>query len=174
MPTSFHKPAVLAVIVSGLSCLLLAIGLICPPDSAAAAAQLSPMTIHTGKGPVHLQVEIANTPSLRAQGLMFRKSMPRNHGMLFDFEYEHEILMWMKNTPLPLDMIFINRAGHVMSIIRNTKPFSLEVISSGGRAWAVLEINGGSADRLFIKPGNRVEHSLITARAKRRLHRKSK
>ncbi|PLX35310.1 MAG: hypothetical protein C0605_10555 [Hyphomicrobiales bacterium] len=155
----------LPLMLSALLALLL--GPACYEAPALAKSALSELIIHGGKGPVKLQVEIADTPEKRARGLMYRKSMPADQGMLFDFEREQEILMWMKNTLISLDMVFINRAGHVVSIVRDTKPLSLDIISSGRRAWSVLELNAGSAERLSIRPGNRVEHRLIEERKKR-------
>ncbi len=137
-----------------------------------ASPPLSELKILTKAGAAHFQVEFADTPNMRAKGLMFRKSMPANQGMLFDFEREHEILMWMKNTHISLDMIFINTEGHVVSIVKNTKPFSLDIIESRRHACAVLELNAGSAERHSIQIGNRVYHPLFEAKKKRQPYRK--
>lgn len=160
MLRSFHLLQKLTVLV--------VFGLCLAVTGAQAKPALSELTIHTSSGPVPFNVELANTPSQRAKGLMFRQNLPARQGMLFDFEREHEILMWMKNTPIPLDMIFMNGAGHIVSIVENTKPFSLDIIESGKKACAVLEVNAGSAAKFGIRVGNRVEHPLFELKKKRR------
>ena len=142
--------------------------LLVPFAEAYADAPLSTLKILTKAGAVHFQVELADTPQLRAKGLMYRKTLPAKQGMLFDFEREHDILMWMKNTYIPLDMVFINADGHVVSIVKNTKPLTLDIIESGVNACAVLEVNAGSADRHSIQVGNRVYHPLFVAKKKRK------
>ena len=92
---------------------------------------------------------------------MYRKNMAARAGMLFDFEREQLIMMWMKNTFLRLDMMFIEKNGRIAKIARNTKPLSLDVIESGVRVLAVLEVNGGMADRLGIKRGDLVRHRVF-------------
>ncbi|MBZ6075050.1 DUF192 domain-containing protein [Microvirga puerhi] len=107
------------------------------------------------------QVEVARNDADRAQGLMFRRSMPADHGMLFDFGRVEPVAMWMQNTYLPLDMLFIRPDGTIARIAANTEPLSTRTIPSGEPVLAVLELNAGTASRLGIKPGDRVEHPLF-------------
>ncbi len=106
-------------------------------------------------------VEMAVSDRQQAQGLMFRRSMAPNAGMLFDYKRPTRITMWMKNTYIPLDMIFIGADGRIINIAQRTVPLSEATIPSRGRALAVLEVNGGTASRLGIKPGDRVIHPIF-------------
>lgn len=136
--------------------------------SATAAAEIrferSEITIVTGKGPVRFDVELATDDRQRAEGLQHRKAMAADAGMLFLFPEPQIIDMWMKNTHLSLDMIFIHRDGHVVAIAQETRPFSLDIVSSGVPAHAVLEVLAGTARRLGIAPGDRVIHPLLGSR----------
>lgn len=118
----------------------------------------SELKLKTESGAHRLQIELATTPTQRSRGLMFRDHLDDDQGMLFDFGRETGIAMWMKDTPLSLDMIFISADGRVVDIARNTTPFSLEVIKARARAQAVLEVKAGIADKLGLKLGDRVEH----------------
>lgn len=133
--------------------------------SAPAAAEIrferSEITVATAKGPVRFDVELATDDRQRAQGLQHRKAMAADAGMLFLFPAPQIIDMWMKNTHLSLDMIFIRGDGHVVAIAQETKPFSLDIVSSGVPAYAVLEVLAGTARRLGIAPGDRVIHPLL-------------
>ncbi len=122
---------------------------------------LEVLTIQTASGNQTFSVEVMRTDEQRERGLMYRRFMPANRGMLFDFKTEQPIMMWMKNTYLPLDMVFISRDGHVASIAENTEPLSERIISSAGPVFAVLEINAGEAARLKIKKGDLVRHPLF-------------
>ena len=102
------------------------------------------------------RVELAVTPERRARGLMFRTELAADAGMLFDFGGDRFVSMWMKNTFLPLDMLFITDAGTVARIAKRTVPHSTQAISSRGRVRYVLELNGGTADRLGLKAGDAV------------------
>lgn len=114
--------------------------------------------IHTSTGStVTYKVEVAATNSDRSHGLMFRKSLQENDGMLFIFEPAREVSMWMKNTLLPLDMLFIASGGRIVKIAANTVPLSTAHIYSEDRVAAVLELNAGQAVRRGIKVGDRVE-----------------
>jgi uncharacterized membrane protein (UPF0127 family) len=106
-----------------------------------------------------LTAELAATPQERSKGLMFRTELADNRGMLFDFKETRSVSMWMKNTPLSLDMIFTDDRGKVLYVARNTVPYSEEIISPGVPVYAVLEVKAGTAHRLKVKPGDR----LITA-----------
>ncbi len=116
------------------------------------------LEIETRQGRHHFTVELATTSDQQAQGLMFRRTLARDAGMLFLYDDDHEIQMWMKNTLIPLDMIFIKADGTILSIAERTVPQSLATIGSRGPARAVLEVTGGTAARLGIKPGDRVVH----------------
>jgi len=121
----------------------------------------SKLKIITSRGENIFDVELAVTERQQSQGLMFRRSMAANAGMLFDYGALKQIQMWMKNTYIPLDMIFIDSNGKVINIVERTIPESLIIISSRGRARAVLELNSGTASRLGIKKGDRVVHSIF-------------
>jgi uncharacterized membrane protein (UPF0127 family) len=114
------------------------------------------LDIQTGAGRQHFTIELATENEQQIQGLMFRRSLAPDAGMLFLYTDDHDIQMWMKNTLIPLDMIFIRADGSVLSIAERTVPQSLATIGSQGAARAVLEVNGGTAARLGIKPGDHV------------------
>lgn len=101
-------------------------------------------------------IEIATAPQDQAQGLMFRTELAPNAGMLFLYPEPRQITMWMKNTILPLDMLFIEKDGRISRIAERTVPQSLAVVSGGENDVAVLELNGGTASRLGLKPGDKV------------------
>jgi uncharacterized membrane protein (UPF0127 family) len=103
-------------------------------------------------------VELAVTDEQRAHGLMERRSLPEGQGMLFKFEPDQNILMWMHNTYISLDMIFIRGDGRILRIAENTTPLSDRTISSGGPARGVLEVIAGTARKLGLAPGDRVAH----------------
>jgi len=107
------------------------------------------------------EVELALTPDQRAQGLMHRESMPLDQGMLFDFGETRPVSMWMQNTPLPLDMLFIQRDGTISHIHKRAVPFSEAIIDSRGPVNFVLELNGNRADVLGISVGDRVLNKRI-------------
>lgn len=130
------------------------------PGTVAGAAE-DTLTIDTEAGPVTIQVEFAATPQQRAQGLMFRQSMEPDTGMLFDFGTPTEVSMWMKNTYISLDMIFIRADGVIRRIERSTEPHSLATISSNGDVTGVLEVPAGTSRRLGIRPGDRVTHPIF-------------
>lgn len=140
-------------------------GSVFPEPSAAEGLQtkwrVQPVVVETQSGRHRFSAEIADTRKLRALGLMFRRKMAPDRGMLFDFRRDEEVSMWMKNTFIPLDMIFIRADGTIHHIVENTVPHSLENISSGGRVRAVLEVNAGTAKRLGMKPGDIVRHGLF-------------
>jgi uncharacterized membrane protein (UPF0127 family) len=111
------------------------------------------------KSGVHVfTVELAVTDEQRAHGLMERRSLPEGQGMLFKFEPDQNILMWMHNTYISLDMIFIRGDGRILRIAENTTPLSDRTISSGGPARGVLEVIAGTARKLGLVPGDRVAH----------------
>jgi uncharacterized membrane protein (UPF0127 family) len=117
--------------------------------------------VETGQGKTPFQAEIADTPEERSIGLMFRDSMPQDHGMLFDFGAPRSVAMWMKNTKISLDMIFADRKGRVIGVAENTVPFSTETISVDQPVAAVFEVNAGTVRRLGLKPGGRLVHPIF-------------
>jgi uncharacterized membrane protein (UPF0127 family) len=144
---------------------LLAVFLVFVTSAWSAAAQepaaISTLVINSASGVHRFQVELADTPERRSLGLMHRRSMPANAGMLFDFKSDEPVAMWMRNTIIPLDMLFIARDGRVVNIAERTVPFSETGIPSKGPVRAVLELNAGTASRLGIKPGDRVTHPIF-------------
>ena len=106
-------------------------------------------------------VELATNDAERERGLMFRKELPEGHGMLFDFEHDQPVSFWMHNTYIPLDMIFIGGDGRIVRIAENAQPLSDRLIPSGGPVRAVLEVIGGTARKLGIAPGDRVESPIF-------------
>ena len=114
--------------------------------------------IVTSSGVVDIAAEMADTPAKQAKGLMFRRALGPKEGMLFLYSPDQEVHMWMRNTYIPLDMVFIKRDGTIHRIERQTEPFSEAIIASKGQVAGVLEINGGAARRLGIRVGDRVLH----------------
>ena len=114
------------------------------------------LTIASARGDHRFIVELARTPEQQQRGLMFRQSLELDHGMLFLFAEPREAGFWMRNTLIPLDMIFIRADGTIARIAAMTVPGSLQTISSGEPVTAVLEIAGGRSAALGIAPGDRV------------------
>jgi uncharacterized membrane protein (UPF0127 family) len=130
----------------------------------ARAASIQPLEIATKSGVQVFSVEMATTEEEKTTGLMYRKELPDGKGMLFDFSPEQQISMWMKNTYISLDMIFIRADGRILRIAENTEPLSTKIISSGGLAKGVLEVIAGTAQKYGIQPGDRVAHPLFNKR----------
>ncbi|GJD49834.1 hypothetical protein OPKNFCMD_2569 [Methylobacterium crusticola] len=131
---------------------------------AAAGGPFEPLAIASRNGRHAFQVEVMRDDASRAQGLMFRRTMAPDRGMLFDFERVEPVSMWMKNTYLPLDMLFIRADGTVARIAADTEPLSTRTILSGEPVLGVLELNAGTAARLGLHAGDRVEHPLFRGR----------
>jgi uncharacterized membrane protein (UPF0127 family) len=123
--------------------------------------EASELFIESGGQRHRFAVEMADTDERRALGLMYRTTLPVDAGMLFDFKVDQPVAMWMRNTRIPLDMLFIRRDGRVANIAQRAIPFSEATISSQGPVRAVLELNGGTAERLGIKAGDRVVHPMF-------------
>jgi len=134
------------------------------PGSAARAASFQPLEIVTKNGVQVFSVEMATTEQEKETGLMYRKEVPDGKGMLFDFSPPQEVSMWMKNTYVSLDMIFIRADGRILRIAENTEPLSTRIISSQGLAKGVLEVVAGTAKKYGIAPGDRVGHPLFNGR----------
>ncbi|MCK0208644.1 DUF192 domain-containing protein [Starkeya koreensis] len=127
----------------------------------ARAATFEKLAIFTRSGAVEVQAELAATPAERSKGLMYRTELAPDAGMLFDFGVEQPVYMWMKNTYIPLDMLFIRADGRVASIATDTVPLSTATISSGVPVKAVLELPAGTVKARGIAVGDRVEHRLF-------------
>ena len=127
----------------------------------AAAAPAETLVITSASGPHRFEVEVMRTDAEREKGLMFRKTMPDDHGMLFDFKVAQPVMMWMKNTYLPLDMVFIGADGRVISTAQNAVPMSEDIISSHGSALGVLELNAGIVAKYGVKAGDRVSNPMF-------------
>jgi hypothetical protein len=123
--------------------------------------QKSSLVIVTANRDIKFDVELATNDAERARGLMFRKQLGAYEGMLFDFYKEMPVSFWMKNTLIPLDMVFIAGDGTIKHVHANAVPMSTDAIPSGAPVRAVLEINGGSAALLGIKPGDKVKHPIF-------------
>jgi len=130
--------------------------LVLPPSAEAQDMPREQLTVSGASGSHVFDVEVAANDVHRARGLMFRTEMAADAGMLFVFNSEGERYFWMKNTPLPLDIIFISADGRIVRIARSTTPFSEKLVPSRGAAMFVLEINAGLSDSLGITEGDRV------------------
>ncbi|ARQ03175.1 hypothetical protein DFP91_1592 [Pseudorhodoplanes sinuspersici] len=130
----------------------------------ASAAEKGTLEIVTKNGVHVFSVELAANDADRQKGLMFRKELPEGQGMLFDFKQDQDVSMWMRNTYIPLDMLFINADGRIRRIAENTTPLSERTIPSGGPVRGVLEVIGGTAKKLGIAPGDRVAHPIFSGR----------
>ena len=128
-----------------------------------AAPTLAQQTLEivTARGVHTFAVELADNDEARGRGLMFRRELPEGTGMLFDFKRDLNVTMWMKNTYIPLDMIFIRSDGRIHRIAENTVPESEQIIAAGTSVRAVLEVIGGTARKLGIRPGDRVAHPIF-------------
>jgi uncharacterized membrane protein (UPF0127 family) len=120
------------------------------------ATSTGTLVLKTTTGDHNFTIEVATTDQERALGLMFRRSLPENSGMLFIYDPPQSATMWMKNTLIPLDMVFISAEGKVHRIESNTEPFSTTVIPSEGEVVGVLELNAGEADKIGLKRGDKV------------------
>lgn len=142
---------------------LLASVTVAPPSLAQPQPTLpqSDLVIQTAKGPQRFRVELADNDQSRSRGMMFRTSMAPDAGMLFDFKQEQMASFWMRNTLLPLDMLFIKADGTILNIHQRAIPRDETGINSVGPVRAVLEVNGGTTARLGIKAGDKVEHAIF-------------
>jgi uncharacterized protein len=132
-------------------------------QASAIAAGTGTLVLKTETGDHNFNIEVATTREEQALGLMFRRSLPENAGMLFLYKRPQPAAMWMKNTLIPLDMVFIAPDGRVLRIETNTEPFSTAVIRSEGAVSAVLELNAGQAGKIGLKRGDKVVYPGLTA-----------
>ncbi|MEO0786881.1 MAG: DUF192 domain-containing protein [Pseudomonadota bacterium] len=130
-------------------------------DEAQPMLEASPLTVVSGDTRHDFTVEVAETPEQIATGMMFRAEMASDAGMLFDLGASREVNFFMKNTLIPLDLLFMDEDGQVLAIAENAVPGSLRLINPGVEVRAVLEINGGQSSELGISPGDRVEHAVF-------------
>lgn len=144
--------------VLSAAALVLPTGLDAPAVAGSAIGATERLTVITAGGRKSFEIEVADEPSEQAMGLMYRTSLAPGHGMLFVHEPPREVQMWMRNTYIPLDMLFIRSDGTVHRIAAMTEPMSDRRIPSRGEVAGVLEIGGGEAARLGIKPGDKVLH----------------
>ena len=130
-----------------------------------ARMRIDRLTIEPQGGGVsqQLDVEVATTDSEKAVGLMFRTQLADTEGMLFPYGRSQDITMWMRNTYISLDMVFIRADGVIHRVEARTEPLSERIIAAGAQVSAVLELAGGAAERLGIKPGDRIHHSVFDA-----------
>ena len=124
-------------------------------------SKIEPLTVATESDAFMFTVEIADTDELRARGLMFRQRLPEDRGMLFDFGAPRPVSMWMKNTYISLDMLFIREDGTIAYIAENTVPKSLDTVGISEPVLAVLELAGGTSKKLGIRAGDTVYHRLF-------------
>jgi uncharacterized protein len=117
------------------------------------------LTLVTAGGARQIEIEVATTPDEKSMGLMFRPTLADGAGMLFPYSPPQELTMWMKNTYISLDMVFIKSDGRVHRIEARTEPLSERIVASQGDVAAVLELPGGAAERLGLKPGDSVLHA---------------
>ena len=152
------------MILPRLFAVFLAVALFAWPDVGGAGGpsfETSQLSIDTARGRFIFTVEMAVTEDQRILGLQKRAQLRRNAGMLFDYHRPRLVAMWMKNTYLPLDILFIDVTGRIVNIAHDTTPGSLRSIHSAGPVRAVLEINGGIANKLGIRPGDKVLHPVF-------------
>lgn len=124
-------------------------------------SKIEPLTVATDTDAVMFTVEIADTEELRSRGLMFRQRLPEDRGMLFDFGTVRPVAMWMKNTYIPLDMLFIREDGTIAYIAENTVPKSLDTVGVSEPVLAVLELAGGTSKKHGFRSGDKVYHRLF-------------
>ncbi|HEY1707678.1 MAG TPA: DUF192 domain-containing protein [Rhizomicrobium sp.] len=149
---------------------LLLVGFFMIGAVSAGALPVEKLTIDTAKGPHGFTVEIAADDASRDRGLMFRKKLAPNAGMIFDFHQPMMVAFWMKDTPLSLDMLFVKEDGTISTIAAHAVPFSTAQIQSVEPVRAVIELNAGRAAELGIAPGDRVRDGVFGGLAKKAAH----
>jgi uncharacterized protein len=166
--TLWIRATSLALLIAAVGCSPLAAGSTSAQGAAttAPAEQLSvhpvsgltvvPLTVTTASGPLVFKVEVAATPGEQERGLMFRTAMGADEGMIFPMNPPRPSAFWMKNTVIPLDIIFIGADHKVLNIAANAVPYDLSPLPSDGAAAGVLELNGGRAAQIGLKPGDTV------------------
>lgn len=156
----FYSAARSAALFFSIGVLMLAVAW-----PAIAGMRREPVTLVTSQGERVIDAEIAVSGDEKARGLMFRTSLPDTDGMLFTYDAAQEITMWMRNTYITLDMVFIRADGVVHRVEARTEPLSERIIASNGQVTAVLELAGGATERLGLKAGDRVRHPHFRAKS---------
>ncbi|MFZ8942732.1 MAG: DUF192 domain-containing protein [Gemmobacter sp.] len=133
------------------------------PGAAEAACRQDAVELRGPWGQARFAIELADDPAERARGLMFRESLPQSSGMLFVYEAPQRATFWMKNTLIPLDMVFLDPAGRVLGVHAMARPGDETIIDGGPGVLGVLEINGGLAARLGIAEGSELRHPAFAA-----------
>ena len=146
---------------AGSKGLVLGLALLSGLSVAHAEAALESLTISTASGPHRFKVEVMRTEAERERGLMYRKTMAVDHGMLFEYQSEQPVTFWMHNTYLPLDLIFIGKDGRVLNVARDAKPMDESLIPSAGPALGVLELDAGTAKTIDLQAGDVVHHKMF-------------
>lgn len=167
--TPWTRIASLALLITAVGCSPLAAGSTSAQGTATASAQPAPLTVHpvsgltvvpltvTSANGAHVfKVEVASTPSEQERGLMFRQTMGADEGMIFPMSPARPTAFWMKNTVIPLDIIFIGPDHKVLNVAANAVPYDMTPLPSDGDAAGVLELNGGRAAQIGMKPGDLV------------------
>jgi hypothetical protein len=162
----FKSPEVTSPMISRRALLPMLVPFLTGPSRFSAGADLqqfptSELTIISATGPHRFKVELAETPAQMTQGLMFRRSLAPDSGMLFDYKQPTVATMWMRNTLIPLDMLFVDAQGRIVNIHQRAVPQSLDIIAAAAPVRAVIELNGGTASRLSIEPGDRVVYPIF-------------
>ena len=147
-------PLMSRAVVAALLCFGLGLG----AEVHAESLEKQPLTFLASAGKHRVTVEVADSDAERSTGLMFRRSLGDDEGMIFIYPSDQPISMWMKNTYISLDMIFVRANGTIHRIAADTEPFSEQTVSSGDNVRAVIEMKAGSAKRLGLKSGDKVEH----------------
>ncbi len=157
-----HSPRLLRqILYLALLCCLLWLPTTSMSERAAEACASTHVDLRGLWGQARFRIELANTPRTRAQGLMHRESLPAMSGMLFVFKRPQRVSFWMKNTLIPLDMLFLTADGRVARIHENAIPGDLTPIHGGRGIQSVLELNGGTARRLGISAGSQLRHPAL-------------
>ncbi len=144
-----------------LALLLAAAPLAAQSPGRLATFEKSTLEIEAAGGRHRFTIELALSVEQQSQGLMFRRTMAPDAGMLFVYDLPQPTAVWMKNTLIPRDMLFVGADGRIVNIAERTVPHSTDAVPSAGPVKAVLELNGGTAQRLGIRPGDRVRHPLV-------------
>ena len=144
-----------------LACLLYLAGSSVAFPENAQISKLEPITVTSANSATMFIAEIADTEELRTRGLMFRHFLPEDKAMLFDYEQPRPVAMWMKNTNISLDMLFIREDGTIAAIAEDTVPQSLDTISVQEPVRGVLELAAGTVKRLGLRPNDKVYHRIF-------------
>jgi uncharacterized membrane protein (UPF0127 family) len=168
MTPPLNKPSTLGALMAALVALLVVVLLSWLPTPARAASAVHfdrvVLRLDTRTHTYVFEVEVAKSPRQRMRGLMYRTVLQADQGMLFLSPTDQRVHMWMKNTPIPLDMLFIGEDGRVKEVVADSQPFSETVISSRDPVRAVLELAAGTAARLGVQPGDRIRSAVFPTR----------